>query len=145
MKTKELRLGDIVTDESGFMMFITAIFKDSVYMDFEGNESDVWEIDEKDLRPIPLTEKILLKCGFKKEHNLDDTSEFIIDDFSVQRESYKNEKGKFSNQFRIWVQHLNENGWRKPLSLELKYVHQLQNIYFDLTGKELEISINDLK
>lgn len=49
-----------------FPMQVVGIFQDEVYLDFEGNEGDVWEEKEEDMFPVPLTEEILLKNGFTK-------------------------------------------------------------------------------
>ena len=71
---------------------------------------------KKFYNPIPLTEEWLLKFGFK------------------------NIKFKYEiNNFIIWLDprstyyYLNYEGG----NIEIKYVHELQNLYFALTGKEL--------
>ena len=141
IKTKYLRLGNYVTNNSGFTMYVVGIYEDTILLNFEGNKGEILDVKEKDLISIPITENRLLKCGFKKEPNLDDTAEFIIGDFSIQRETYRNQKGKFKNEFRYWIQHINENGIRKQIAIEIKYLHQLQNLFWCLSGKELEINI----
>ena len=65
MKTKDLRLGNYVTDNSGFTMYVVGIYEDTVLLNFKGNEGDVWEVDEKDLKPIALDKEMLLKLGYK--------------------------------------------------------------------------------
>jgi len=69
-------------------------------------------------KPIPLTEEWLLKFGYKLYHDyvwVNDNTDVLgrIDKFKddVARSIYPR--------------------------LEIKYVHQLQNLYFALTGKEL--------
>ena len=141
IKTKYLRLGNYVTNNSGFTMYVVGIYEDTILLNFEGNKGEILDVKEKDLISIPITENRLLKCGFKKEPNLDDTAEFIIGDFSIQRETYRNQKGKFKNEFRYWIQHINENGIRKQIAIEIKYLHQLQNLFWCLSGKELEINL----
>ena len=66
IKTKELMLGNWVLAgaKTQFPMYVTGIFDDVAYLDFEGNEGDVWEEEEEDMFPVPLTEEILLKNGF---------------------------------------------------------------------------------
>ena len=52
IQEKELRLGNLVTD--GFIVYPIEVID---------KESDIcWDI----IKPIPLTEDILLKCGFKE-------------------------------------------------------------------------------
>lgn len=71
----------------------------------------------KDVEPIPLKEEILLKCGFYKT------------------------KVIFHHDY-FWSGSLNDNGLNYPnLEVTMKYLHQLQNLYFTLTGKELEINL----
>ena len=65
--------------------------------------------------PIPLTEEWLLRFWFEQK-----TSSFVIYPVSIKRQT--------KNAF-----------FYSPTSLHLKYVHQLQNLYFALTGEELEI------
>ena len=62
--------------------------------------------------PIEITETILLRFGFRKNEVF---------------EIYHNEL------FTLWY-HGNKIGYQNT---EIKYVHQLQNLYFALTGKEL--------
>lgn len=74
--------------------------------------------DYNDIKPIPLTEQWLLDFGFKKIN------------------------GKY---FRVGfqlkaVKVIDDIGYhfkREGLSIEIKHVHQLQNLYFALTGEEL--------
>lgn len=80
-----------------------------------------------DLEPIPLTEEWLLKFGFEK--NFNNFYEKLInkdeDDFI----------GKLTDYFFAYYIDKKDN---YPL-IYIKYVHQLQNLYFALTGEELTI------
>lgn len=72
--------------------------------------------------PIPLTEEWLLKFGFK---NIESNSFYLP---------------RFSDYDIV----LNENNaflYREDMALnaDIKYVHQLQNLYYALTGEELEL------
>ena len=83
---------------------------------------------EDDITPIPLTEELLLKCGFVKR---DDG----VYELNVGR-SYLPILQLINGRFNI---NLYENS-----GIELPYtptVHQLQNLYFALTGQELNIEI----
>jgi hypothetical protein len=74
-------------------------------------EFGIGVVSWENIKPIELTEEILFKCVFALNHV------FL----------YKHE-GSF------WHDTLNG-------SIEIKYLHQLQNLYYILTGKELEIKI----
>jgi len=67
-------------------------------------------------RPIPLTEEWLLKFGFE-----------ITDNFQTKDRFQTHKQDGF-----FWF----EYGY---IVVELNYVHQLQNLYFALTGEELTI------
>lgn len=74
--------------------------------------------------PIPLTPEILEKCGFK--HTWGDIYE-LEDGFGVYASL--------------------RNGWMVSQSRDISnikgadYLHQLQNLYFALTGEELKIKL----
>lgn len=77
----------------------------------------------QELEPIELTEEWFLRFGFKKEIE----SEYTRDSFCMGKVSLWNKNLDFS--VLIFM----------PTSTEIKYVHQLQNLYFALTGEELTI------
>lgn len=67
MNIQELKINNYVCGAHDFPMYITALFADgTVYLDFDGNEGDVWEEDAKELKPIPLTEELMIRLGFTK-------------------------------------------------------------------------------
>jgi hypothetical protein len=82
------------------------------------------EVEYHDLDPIILTPQILLKCGFRN---------FIRDEWIV---SHSNGHADFD---------FTAEGLRlrhpTPSRLPIKYLHQLQNFYFALTGEELEVNL----
>lgn len=82
---------------------------------------------DNDIQPIPLTEEWLLKFGFE------------FSDFGDEPpyESYtlnKVEMWDFNGEY--WICNLIDQA---AINTEFKYVHQLQNLYFALTGEELTI------
>jgi hypothetical protein len=126
MEIEELRIGNLV--KNGLGEFI--IIKNNI------NERNTGGYILKTLEPIPLTEEWLIKFGFiKGNHNwfrlyfnpekLEDSDclTYNINSKMLCLESfYCGEKG----------------GSIQLLSLDEKYVHQLQNLYFALTGSELQ-------
>ena len=89
---------------------------------------DIYDsVDIEELKPIELTEDVFLKCGFEKG------------------------KSKFWEQ---WNKGLISLLWDKELkswmyvpnimiewSVELKHLHELQNLYFAITKQELEVNL----
>jgi len=80
--------------------------------------------------PIPLNPEILVDCGFEQ-------------DISSQYGGYliaigEGEKIRIINdESHGW--HYPLNGYQRP---KTNYLHQLQNLYFALTGIELEYKLN---
>lgn len=132
IKTKELMLGNWVLAgaKTQFPMYVTDIFDDVAYLDFEGNEGDVWEEKEEDMFPVPLTEKILLKNRFVKKK--DKISEY-----------YNSPDGnvfvRFKKEISVLVI-LPLSTARVGARNRIKYVHELQNL-LTLAGIEMEIKI----
>ena len=111
MKASELRIGNWVKSLThGIEYKIDFIFESPMM---------------NEIQPIPLTEEWLLKFGFKKEGQLyvkDFFGDYIgvdADDFSVGTYAF----GRIAHA-------------PQPT---LMNVHQLQNLYFALTGEELTI------
>lgn len=87
------------------------------------------EID--DFGPIPLTEELLLKCRFKYEYDS------FCNDIELSYGVFLNTKDEDEGKLFVSV-----NSAEYAIShIPIEYVHQLQNIYFDLTGKKLEIEL----
>ena len=81
------------------------------------------------LNLVGITEDILLKCGFTPFKWLKDAAVFQCKFFNLKLDS--NGVNVFSDTLK---------------DLEpVKYLHILQNLYYDITGEELEINFNDLK
>jgi len=89
-----------------------------------------------DIEPIPLTEEILLKCGFEK---IDDM--VYYPDKKI-RSLYINTLilriNTCSNLFEFHFQHRVSSMYE---NVEVKSLHQLQNLFHALTSKELEVEL----
>jgi hypothetical protein len=124
MQANELRIGNYVNADLYNDKYILIESICSKNEDVFNSESG--EIPLISLNPIALTEDILLKCGFEystmgiyKKSNL-----YLI--------KWSDENAEF-NVFGA-------NGI-KLIKVEIKSIHQLQNLYFALTNKELEINL----
>ena len=77
--------------------------------------------------PIPLTPEILEKCGYK-----------------VQCEYFffkKDELIEFEKLKHCYSVRFKQSGMNSLKIAEIKYVHQLQNLIFAVSGNELEINL----
>ena len=79
---------------------------------------------------IPLTEEILLKCGFKK---INDSFRYVLN--ICEYEFWYYEIGVALSKIEICI-HRDEYYVNNIYAL-----HQLQNLYFALTGEELKITL----
>lgn len=102
VKNKELMQGNWVLagKKTQFPMQVVGIFSDVVYLDFEGNEGDVWEEKEEDLFPISITEELLEKNGFV----LDD--DIICDMQDGMAESMKSYVDTFNYALQSEMMHI---------------------------------------
>lgn len=133
----ELRVGNLVSINNGFEMIVHSIFRDNtVYLDFVPpliNEGDIWEEDLKDINPITLTRELFLKFGFTDRFNNYHGKEFW---------TIPNLKIAFRNEGDGAHVPCTNNEFLFSKGNRIKYVHQLQNLYFALTGEELKLNNN---
>ena len=85
-----------------------------------------------DLSPIPLTEEILLKAGFEKKG--------WQQELKMQISKY-NILWWCDLGMSIICEGRSDHDDMVTFDSDCKYVHQLQNLYFALTGEELEIEL----
>lgn len=133
MKANELRLGNLI-DRQDYICKVTKIEEGGIItepLEYKGER-----FVEQRVEPIPLTEEWLVKFGFKKivwkNKNYPNRFELnlYIDGILINYDSYDDETSVLS---------FGEFGNDKVIITRLKCVHQLQNLYFALTGEELTI------
>lgn len=116
---KELRIGNYINYKDENHLFeVVAI--DDLGVRVKDEEQITW-IEYDCFDPIPLTEKHLIGFGFKEDEfgNFENESRLIL----FKKEDY----------YYFIVQ------WGSSvIGAETKNVHQLQNLYFALTGEELK-------
>ena len=85
--------------------------------------------------PIPITPEILEKCGFKKNRN----NEMAIEINNISGHLELNEGG--CNYFYPSFTQTPQGGEERTVYFNrIQSLHQLQNLYFALTGEELTIT-----
>lgn len=123
MKANELRIGNLFQDKKGTRLTSFGCTPDDDTDKFNvwyGNELGFY-LPEKEIEGIPLTEERLIKFGFEKVE-FDGITTYGNKIFYIEKE--------YKGNFYIVLQ---------GKKIALTYVHQLQNLYFVLTGEELEI------
>ena len=131
--TSDLRLGNWLYDSQpkGFPMQVEGIGKDWIYLNFEGNEGDCFENTDKEIYPIPITKELIVKSL---------NSEILGDDYSVKLGDYRYIYFRINNDGYISIDFFNyDDNSENEICDGIRYVHELQNLYHALTGKELEI------
>ena len=129
MEANEIRVGNLLIDPRKFN-------KDTREF-FNINENGYFKATARDIQcaelfnPIPLTEEILLKCGF--EYN-DDIGKYEIsdDDYCILIR-----KDTDTEEFYFEIGDLGYNYVFKTI----KYLHELQNIFWCLVGEELKVNL----
>ena len=117
MKIQELRIGNWFQDKFTSDRFQVILISDEVIV-FDYETEKEWQAE-----PIPLTEEILLKCGFYQENGV---MSYATQDYSSVKITYET----LAKYYRLY-----------PYTYRIDYLHQLQNLYFDLTGEELEVKL----
>lgn len=131
MKAKELRIGNYIQDGKTNVLEINGLHNETIYSVYPLNASPKFETttDSTDIKPIPLTEEWLLKFGFEKDHYKKEVYYTLSNDDDYYIEEDKN--------IKLWDFNMKEGIGFYLRSF--KRVHQLQNLYFALTGEELKI------
>ena len=83
-----------------------------------------------EMHPIPLTPEILEKCGFVKEEFV-----FALEYWHNAQDGHFIDKVRFVSKHGINVEIVGMN-WVK-----VQYLHQLQTLYYALTGTELRVKL----
>lgn len=125
--TKELRRGNLIAVD-GKIHEVQEITEYGV--DREYGET---KYDSSELHPIPLSEDILLKCGFEKN---EDTHIYYYKDL-VRIDWFENSP---MIRFKAEVEEESNDYYVEFTNLKTQYLHQLQNqVYFN-TNEELTIN-----
>ena len=119
MKATELRISNLVDLGNRIAKVIEINHLACVVVDLEETQDTIEDYDR--IKPIPLTEELLLKFGFEKQ---------MAWTYKISLIGNKN-----------LVYYLGEKGWsignKNYSDFSCEHVHQLQNLYFALTSEEL--------
>lgn len=133
MKAQDLRLGNFVIAKNEIIKIIE--FRESFILG--ENDNCLIRCLPSQMKPIELTEEVLLNIGFDAMHsNRYMYEKSIINKHNINDVVYitfhtinKTLRIDFSKDLQI-------------LSLyDIQYIHQLQNAYYCLTNKELEVKL----
>lgn len=142
IELKELRIGNILSykgklvEVSNLSLDIDDEYDHIIgFVDFSKNSNEIADWNRAlagDLKRIPLKEKWLEILGFEKEggYNLK---------INKQSSTGINASGAWLDGFHNeWYFVFSQK--QNKFYLKIKYVHELQNLYFALTGEDLQIN-----
>lgn len=115
VKANEIRIGNWIEFDNRFFEIHTI---SEVFPTLNTAEFGIGVVDWNNIKPIELTEEILFKCGFKEDDLFYHKDDIIISNF--------------------YEDFLTLDGYDCS---KIRYLHQLQNLYFALTNQELNIEL----
>ena len=137
----DYRIGNLVLDEDGELCKIEQLSSEKMecfqQVSNIENKSCISTKYPSNIYAIALTEEWLLKLGFKKSKGKWGNDFHILEKdgficmFTIEHWTDTQEDSKFKNHWHCKYQ-LNGN--------KLKYIHQVQNLFFALCGEELVFS-----
>lgn len=126
MKAQELRIGNLVQDRKGNICKVEALEKDDI-------KAYAGALTSLPLEPIPLTKEWLERFGFN--YRLGNNGNLPCYKKQFNSKNITIARWKIHDidlvDYQIWIDTLDIT--------KINYVHQIQNLYFSLTGKELEL------
>lgn len=127
------------TRNSQFPMQVVSIGDNYVYLDFEGNEGDVFEPTLEEIMPIEMTELLLMRIGFKPIPPVFEGQEeyqMAVNDCFVEIRN-----GVSNSCDRDWYCHIDNLAHSSIGGFDFQYLHELQNGIRLITGKDLEVKL----
>ena len=133
---RSIRIGNYIKKKSEYIQVVSIAITNCLCEHSDGHHE---KSTYGSVSHIPITDKILLACGFKKDgfgnYNLSllDYDKMGMKILSFARDYlYIREGRKVNEQSQDDLITI----WNKDIKKEF-YLHELQNLYFDITGNEL--------
>jgi len=124
----ELRIGNIISYK-GQLKKVYGICFNAVRVNSDGTHKVNTEVELDACEYVALSNDILKKCGFVK------TPTNFVDGIEFSREGFPFDLQYIEGKFYIDVYE-----WTVGPEISA-YLHSLQNLYFVMTGKELEVNL----
>ncbi|MFP3835370.1 hypothetical protein [Chryseobacterium sp. SIMBA_028] len=127
ISSKELKIGNYMMAGSLLTQVTTINRNNFIVTELETSDGEFnYNSDQCNINPVILTEEWLIKFGFEKRE---------VYMLGVKYDGWLN----FS--FHLDINHIKNTYFYHWMggNIEVKHVHQLQNLYFALTGEELTV------
>jgi len=128
MIANQLRIGNLIKFSEDGTIFTVGSIEEKGFT-VQNDEETTW-IEAEEFEPIPLTEEWLLKFGFHKK----DAEWYLHPCFELKIIVFN--KGEF-NGVMFYTRTIHTDFTPIYCTKHINHVHQLQNLYFALTGEEL--------
>ena len=122
----ELRIGNYVLVDESFQRIAAINRTTASTLEAEENSETVSEHNLDNIEPVPLTDDIIKQCGFAF-HDYFNFWQLITTGIRSEM--------NISTDYEVI------DFMRKPILKKLTSLHQLQNIYYLLKGRELEFQV----
>lgn len=136
----DLRIGNLLLYED---RIIEVVGLNKGWIEYNNEEFDKCGDKPKYFEPIELTEDILMKIGFKKEKQL--ISYLFYLDYEIDKNNIIWVKyiiyPKDPSLLRIITSQSGNYECFEFIKRGIRYLHELQNAYYLLTGEELEVEL----
>lgn len=129
VKSNELREGNLIADDLGRIVKVESIFYDRFNLEFV--DGQLYSSPLSEHSPIPLTPEILEKAGFEESHFFEGVHSGVYNKNGL--------KIGLDGDDLVKAQYTAIFGG--DIFVKVQYLHQLQNLYFALTGEELTINL----
>jgi hypothetical protein len=148
MKANELRIGNLVLNDNCVCAIQNIYGYGYTYCTLKTKQGNEINAQYELINPIPITEEWLVKLGFENwgedklfQNEYEKYIRFVLHnviDGTSNFEVHYITSNYGSKEYKEFVISFDEDE-RVPHNVELKHIHQLQNLYFVLTGNELTI------
>ena len=136
LKCTDLRIGNLLkfNDE---IVIVYELYDDSISI-LEDSYVKVYHIDN--FKPIELTEEVLVKIGFEDRKGYFNYSRVFGNDGDYCDSIYIYYCPRLKH-FKFTHDIVKEDNLQEMDLYNIKYLHELQNAYFLLTGGEMEVEL----
>lgn len=139
IQANELRVGNFVYYKKGKHFYdVRAVCRDRVHpiniVEHDRNVRYAMDCTLSDLSPIPLTPDTLLeKSNFKEQNSSEFWRHFVLDNgWYISQWVHEKKVAGFEEKYVFYWGEI-----YKPI----KFVHKLQNFYYEMMDKELQINL----
>jgi len=141
MNVKEFRIGNCIQIEDVYLNAFPNLLKRGIIrivglggsIRVEDNLGKDTSVVSECIKPVPITKEILLKCGFRAVAFYENVYE--KDSVRIHTDTTK------KTNTALFVMHYDND---TILKKEVSSLHQFQNLYFALIGKELDIDLSNI-